>query len=184
MKILTRLREETAELHKALEGENLANKIMDHSIRLEEYRNLLFQNYIAYKKAETEIAKFLPLNFEKTEKLKTDLEFIGSIETAPYLDFSCKNEAEAIGAAYVIEGSAMGGMLIGKQIKNCDSLAELPDQAFFSGTRDSMKGWNEYLKFLRSREFSDAEIEDAAAKAKETFLLFREAFRVEPSNAV
>ncbi|MUP41019.1 biliverdin-producing heme oxygenase [Gramella aestuarii] len=184
MKILTRLREETAELHKALEGENLANKIMDHSISREEYRNLLFQNYIAYKKAETEIAKYLPVKTEKTAKLSTDLEVLGVKDQGPVLDFSCNNEAEAIGAAYVIEGSAMGGLLIGKEIKDCDSLTGLPDQVFFSGTRDSMKGWNEYLKFLRSREFTDAEIDAAASKAKETFLLFERAFQVELSGTV
>ena len=181
--MLDRLREETAELHKSLEKDNLANKIITHSITLEEYKNLLFQNFIAYKIAEAEIAKYLPLKTEKTAKLRTDLNSLRVNNLDFQLDFFCNNEAEAIGAAYVIEGSAMGGMLIGKEIHNCPALNGILDQQFFSGKRDSMKGWNQFLKFLRSKDFSESEIETAARKAKETFLLFEKAFQVEFSSS-
>ena len=182
-KMLNSLREETAELHRELEKENLANKIMDHSITLDEYRSLLFQNFIAYKSAENEISKFLPSKAEKTEKLKADLKGLGITDFNFDLDFSCENEAEAIGAAYVVEGSAMGGMLIGKEIKNCEALKELPEQQFFSGNRESMKGWNEFLKFLRTRDFTETEVQEAVNKGKDTFLLFGEAFKLEFSNS-
>lgn len=183
MMILNRLREETAELHKELEKDNLANKIMDHSISPDEYKTLLIQNFIAYSKAETEIAKYLPnSNTDKTDRLRADLNAMSVNKLDFDLDFSCKNEAEAIGAAYVIEGSAMGGMIIGKEIKNCDSLERFSEQQFFNGNRSNVKNWNEYLKFLRSREFTDAEVEAASKKAKETFLLFKEAFDIQVSK--
>jgi len=177
MEMLNNLREETKELHNDIEKDNIANKIMDHSISLEEYKLLLFQNYIAYKSAESEIDKFLSdYGTDKTDRLKLDLENIGLSSFECELKFKCSNEAEAIGAAYVIEGSAMGGMLIGKEIKNCNSLHSLQDQYFFNGERSSMTGWNAYLKYLRSREFSEQEISSATKKAQETFLLFKEAF--------
>lgn len=178
--ILNRLREETAELHKELEKDNLANKIMDHSISPDEYKTLLIQNFIAYSKAETEIAKYLPdSNTDKTVRLNADLDKMGVKNLDFHLNFSCNSEAEAIGAAYVIEGSAMGGMIIGKEIKNCASLRHISEQQFFNGKRSNVKKWNEYLKFLRSREFTDAEVEAASKKAKETFLLFKEAFDIQ-----
>lgn len=184
MMILNRLREETAELHKELERDNLANKIMDHSINPDEYRTLLIQNFLAYRKAEKEIAKYLPdSSTNKTDRLKADLNKMG-VDTLDYeLDFSCNSEAEAIGAAYVIEGSAMGGMIIGKEIKNCESLERFSEQQFFSGNRSNVKNWNKYLKFLRSREFTDAEVEAASKKARETFLLFKEAFDIQISKS-
>lgn len=184
MMMLNRLREETAELHREIEKDNLAKKIMDHSITVNEYKTLLIQNFVAYNEAENEIAKYLPdSNTDKTERLKADLENLGVKNLDFDLDFSCHNEAEAIGAAYVIEGSAMGGMIIGKEIRNCPSLEKFPEQQFFNGNRSNVKNWNEYLKFLRSREFTDVEVEAASNKAKETFLLFKKAFDIQVSNS-
>ena len=182
-RILNSLREETAELHREIEKDNLAGKILDHSMVLEEYKTLLFQNFIAYKSAESEISKYLE-NYEtdKSSRLEQDLLGLGVSDLDHIIDFSCTNEAEAIGAAYVIEGSAMGGMLIGKELKNCPGLNMIGDQKFFSGERSSMAGWNQYLKYLRSRDFSEQEINDSTEKAKETFLLFQKAFNLAPSN--
>lgn len=183
--MLNKLREDTAELHRRLEGDNLANKIIDHSINLEEYKLLLYQNYLAYSSVEKELLKFLPgRNLEKSEKLWQDLLNLGflNLNANQGPGFKCMNKAEALGAAYVIEGSAMGGMMIGKQVGNCRSLAHLPPQNFFSGERESMKGWNNFLKFIRSQEFSDSEKEKAAQKAKETFKLFEKVFALELSE--
>lgn len=183
--MLNRLREATAELHKKLEGENLANKIMDHSISLEEYKLLLFQNFLAYCTVEKQLHQFLPnKNNNKSERLKKDLSGMGVGNFVCYSlsDFQCENEAEAIGAAYVIEGSAMGGMVIGKEVEHCEALKGLPAQTFFNASRDSIKNWNGFLKFLRSQKFTEEEKEQAAAKARETFKLFEEAFNMEFSD--
>ncbi|MBT8319985.1 MAG: biliverdin-producing heme oxygenase [Gramella sp.] len=182
--MLNRLREETEALHREIEKDNLANKIMDHSINLEEYKSLLFQNFIAYSIAESEIRKFLDgTTGDKSKNIFKDLKALGIDPSVPDLEFTCNNEAEAIGAAYVIEGSAMGGMIIGKEIDNCNSLKELPVQEFFNGNRSNIKSWNNFLKFLRSREFSKEETDLAAEKAKQTFMLFQEAFRVSLANS-
>jgi len=177
MEILNSLREATQQLHADIEKDNTANKIMDHSISLEEYKLLLVQNYVAYKATEVEIQKFLPdYKADKTVRLQKDLANLGIGNLDCALDFNCNNESEAIGAAYVVEGSAMGGMLIGKEIKNCPALDSISNQHFFNGERSSMMGWNKFLKYLRSRNFSDQEINSATSKARETFLLFQKAF--------
>ncbi|MFV8224336.1 biliverdin-producing heme oxygenase [Christiangramia aquimixticola] len=181
--MLENLRNATSEQHKALEKDNLANKIMDHSISLEEYKRLLFQNYAAYAACEKEVKKFLPEQASnKYLKLKKDLEVLRVNVTETPLKFQCENKAEAIGAAYVLEGSAMGGMIIGKEVSFCDSLKTLPEQQFFNANRTNIKEWNNYLKFLRNREFSGKEIESAVKKAKETFDLFEKAFKLEHVN--
>ncbi|SDR70764.1 biliverdin-producing heme oxygenase [Gramella sp. MAR_2010_147] len=183
MEILNKLREETAVLHQEIEADNIAGKILGHSIDIEEYKLLLFQNYIAYKTSGKEIKKFIPeFGLDKARRLQQDLNKLEVTELNCDLEFSCNSEAEAIGAAYVVEGSAMGGMLIGKEVKNCNSLSSIPDQLFFNGERSGMTGWNEYLKFLRSREFTQDEINTATQKAKETFLLFKAAFNLKLSS--
>lgn len=177
------LRSETSELHRKIEKDNLASKVIDHSITREEYKLLLFQNFIAYSIAEAEITKFLDeCTCDKSMRLNKDLQKLGVDLKFSALDFNCCNEAEAIGAAYVIEGSAMGGMLIGKEVENCDSLQDLSNQEFFNGNRGNIKSWNSYLKFLRSREFSKEETNLAVKKAKETFLLFQKAFSINFSH--
>ncbi|MDR5590537.1 biliverdin-producing heme oxygenase [Christiangramia sp. SM2212] len=183
MEILNSLREKTRILHEEIEKDNIAGKIMDHSISLDEYKLLLFQNYVAYKSSESEIARFLPdYSMDKTLRLEKDLKNLGVTDLDLELDFNCDTVAEAIGAAYVVEGSAMGGMLIGKEIRNCDTLKSVGDQYFFSGDRSSMAGWNQFLKYLRSRDFNSEEISAATKKAKQTFLLFKEAFNLELTN--
>lgn len=183
MEILNSLREATQQLHADIEKDNTANKIMDHSISLKEYKLLLVQNYLAYKATEVEIQKLLPAyETDKTARLQRDLENLGIENLNCELNFSCENEAEAIGAAYVVEGSAMGGMLIGKEVKNCPTLDSISSQQFFNGERSSMMGWNKFLKYLRSRDFSDQEVNSATKKAKETFLLFKEAFHFQLSD--
>lgn len=178
--MINSLREGTKQLHSDIEKDNIANKIMDHSISLEEYKLLLFQNYVAYKTADSEIRKFIPdHNSDKTNRLKEDLHNLGVNNLHKELEFECRNKAEAVGAAYVIEGSAMGGMLIGKEMNHCTALKSIPDQAFFNGKRSGMVGWNQYLKFIRSQDFTQEEINTATKKAQETFLLFRKAFSLQ-----
>ncbi len=178
--MLNSLRKSTEQLHRDLEKENIANKIVDHSIDLQEYKLLLFQNFLAYRAAEKEIGKYLKdFNSTKTEQLREDLKNAGIEEPQIELGFSCANEAEAFGAAYVVEGSAMGGMVIGKEIKDCNSLRDLPPQQFFNDKRDNVKSWNRYLKLIRSREFTKREENMASEKAIETFKLFQKAFEIE-----
>lgn len=185
MMMLDSLREGTAELHKRLEENNLANKIIDHSISLEEYKFLLYQNFLAYCAVEREIAGYLPdQKMDKAERLKSDLASmdVKLFSCGNHFGFTCDSEAEAIGAAYVIEGSAMGGMMIGRELKNCKATQHLPEQEFFSGSRTSAKEWNKFLKMLRNREFSETEIDTAVNKAVETFRVFEKAFSAEYSS--
>lgn len=178
--MLNRLREATESLHKELEKENLANRIIDHSINEDQYYLLLYQNLLAYQAIELELKRFLPEIQFKTPSITEDLSASGKYdpEMENPLNFNCETEAEAIGAAYVVEGSSLGGMVIGKHIKECPSLTTLKEQRFFSGERENMKGWNAFLKLLRDRDFSEEEKQRAAAKAIEAFELFGKAYNI------
>lgn len=180
--MISRFREATRELHEQIEKENQAKKIMDHSISMEEYKLLLLQNYIAYRTVEKEISRFLPeYEASKYRQLEKDLEQLKvdvSIASQYESEFTCRNEVEALGAAYVVEGSVMGGMVISRELKNCPKLEDIGNQHFFSGDRDNVKSWNKFKKGLESRDYTEAEKEEAAEKARDTFRFFRKAFSV------
>ncbi|MDR9457447.1 MAG: biliverdin-producing heme oxygenase [Salegentibacter sp.] len=181
--MLTTLREATKQLHEEIEQDNLAAKIMSHEISLEEYKLLLLQNYIAYKITEEQISNHLDnWKSDKSLRLKKDLDSL-NVDTSVLGDFknrfSIKNKTEAIGATYVVEGSALGGMQISKELPYCQNLSEIEKPHFFTPERKSMEGWNIFLKGLRNSEFSEEEKHITAQKAQETFKFFAEVFKLE-----
>lgn len=179
--MLTKLRDATGDLHREIEKDNLAALIVSNEISKEDYKLLLLQNYIAYAVTEPCIAKYLDhYEIQKTPRLLKDLEQLDVITILPARvreTFRIVNRAEALGAAYVVEGSALGGMIIAKQIKNCPSLQEIEDHHFFNGNRENVKSWNAFTKFLKKQEFTPLEEIHAIDKAKETFLFFGEIFK-------
>lgn len=178
--MLNKLREETEVLHREVEKDNLAGLIISHEISLEEYKLLLLQNYLAYAVTENEITIYFP-GFEpvKSRQLLKDLENlkIKIPSTDNYAKkYTIKNEAEAYGAAYVVEGSAMGGMLIAKELDHCPALSKIDEHIFFNGKRQNMQGWKSFCKSLKTKEFSEEEENQAIEKAKDTFLIFSRIF--------
>ncbi len=177
---MNKLREATSQLHQDIEKDNLAGRIMAHDISLEEYKLLLLQNYVAYKVTEKALKKNLK-NYrgEKAERLEEDLKNLKldtSIATAYNEKFTILNRAEALGAAYVVEGSSLGGMIIAKEIKNCPALSQISSHSFFNGDRNNVKSWNVFSKSLKKENFTQEEELQAINKAKETFLFFGEVF--------
>lgn len=179
MKMIERLKAETRELHEQIEDKNLARKIMDHSIDLNTYKILLLQNYIAYRETETEIQKFLPgYEGKKHRQLRQDLAQLGVSENIPAKNgiFECHSKAEALGAAYVVEGSALGGMVLAKNLQKCTALAEVPRHFFFNGDKNNMQDWKAFKEELENCHFTPSEEELAIEKAKDTFRFFEHIF--------
>ncbi len=186
--MIGRLREATRKLHEEIEKENQASKIINHSITLEEYKLLLLQNYIAYSVTENEIARYLS-NYPATKHKQLEKDLISlnvdrSIAAKFDREFTCHNEAEALGAAYVVEGSAMGGLMIGRELQKCSQLSHLDPQHFFSGKRDDVKNWNLFKKRLENRHFSEEEESMALEKAKGTFRFFGKVFSTAGKTAI
>ena len=93
--------------------------------------------------------------------------------------FECHNIAEAFGAAYVVEGSALGGMVLANNIQKCGQLAGIPKQHFFNGDKGNLEDWKRFKNVISAYNFSEKEQERAVQKAKETFVFFREIFRTD-----
>ncbi len=178
-----RLKAATRQLHEQIEAENPARYIVDHSIDLETYRLLLLQNYLAYKHTELAIASVLDkYEGRKYRQLEKDLEGLGVPIVDIPLEFTCRNKAEALGAAYVVEGSALGGMVLAKHLPKCAALSGIEQHYFFNGNRENMKEWNSFKKTISEYNFSEEEEIEATEKAKETFEFFGRIFRMNLSG--
>ena len=178
---LKKLRAATSVLHERIEQQNLAQYILDHSMDLNTYKLLLLLNYQAYMHLEVRISAFLPqLKTEKTSRLKRDLEALEVVPPEPAAEppvkINIKSRAEAFGAAYVVEGSALGGMLIAKHLPQCKQLKDLPPQHFFRGDRNDLETWKIFKQELACQNFDQAEEMALLAKAKESFLFFESIF--------
>lgn len=180
--MISKFREATGELHEQVEKENLARLIMDHTIGVDNYKLLLLQNYIAYYITEKEIERFLraeePAKHTRLKKdldhLQVDARIINNYKNT----FTCKSLPEAMGAAYVVEGSALGGRLIAIELEECRKLEGLGEPYFFNLDRSNMEGWKKFKKMVECQQFSDEEVEQATLKAQETFRFFLEVFRL------
>jgi heme oxygenase len=179
--MLNSLRDSTKKLHEELEKENLAGQIISHEISLEDYKLLLLQNYIAYKITEAEISKFiLSYQSDKTDKLAKDLATLGvdnSISKEFQGKFRLNSYEEALGAAYVVLGSTLGGVYISKELPNCPALSGVPQPHFFNGDRDGVKSWNKFVKELKAEDFTETQINEASKKAMDTFEFFGLVFK-------
>lgn len=179
--MMNKLKIATRDLHEEIEKENLAALIMSHEIKMAEYKLLLLQNFVAYKVTEDQISSHLE-NFEstRTERLEKDLRHLG-VETTivnRYRDhFVVSGKAEALGAAYVVEGSSLGGMMIARELKNCKKLVLSQSPSFFNEEKQQLNGWKKFKKNLSEINFTEAEEQQAIAKARETFQFFGKVFR-------
>jgi len=124
------LRTQTSDKHKELESSMFVNEIMNSSLSIGDYKKLLIVNYIIHYKLEKKLADMLDAGiFKKLEMhnrfklaaLEKDLDY-WAIDPAslPDLDFDLfvpkNNNAEVLGALYVLEGATLGGNVIRKQI--------------------------------------------------------------------
>lgn len=122
------LKQATQTHHDQLEGLMFVHQIMDGTLTLEQYSQILLTNYKVHQRFEDvlinsvspQIAAQLNINGRrKLEALEADL--AETDQAAPVVDttdsIKFKNEAEALGALYVLEGATLGGNVIVKRLK-------------------------------------------------------------------
>ena len=181
--VLEKLRQETDALHQRLEEDNPAQTILNHTMNLDGYKSLLLQNYLAYQCMEEQIKTFLPqLSMDKTQRLEADLTDLG-ISPEVHVQyhsnpFKITSVAQAFGAAYVVEGSAMGGMVIAKHLRRCQALKDLKQQHFFNGDKSSLASWKFFQEELLSQDFDSQQEKELLEAAKDAFLVFEKFFQV------
>jgi heme oxygenase len=178
--ILERLKLETQAEHEAAEG---ATGVMDPGLSLEGYRTYLERTFGFYLIVEQQLrglgvweALRLPATArEKLPLLAEDLVLLGNLEPASIRTCDAPPQfaslAEAVGGAYVIEGSTLGGRVILRHIQR--RFGPNVAHAFLDGYgANTGKKWQSFRAALE-RFASSRDIEDRmVAGARKTFHSF------------
>lgn len=188
--ILEQLKKGTASLHQEVEQDNLATLIMDASINQKQYEVFLRQNFVVYKAVEDFInARYdnLPesLNsfagYKKTNALAKDITGFSNLPLPQPLRIpGTRDVATLVGKLYVIEGSMVGGMMMSKRLQSCEHLSHIKEHHFFNGdVQTSLARWKNFKEVITLMDFKLEEIDIAVKSARDTFYLFKEAYKKE-----
>ena len=119
------LKKSTRQLHDQTEAKFNSHKIFEATFSLADYRRLLEYNYlfllnfekIVFDKFSPSISEQLHLpQRRKLHLIEEEVQHLNILAAQPDLSIKVKNEAEAFGILYVMEGSTLGGNMIAKQL--------------------------------------------------------------------
>jgi heme oxygenase len=185
--VALRLKNETKPNHDSVERFAHSDKIMDHTLSLDQYRDLIMSQYLLHRHLEAQMAQVLSaeqqaaLEFEQRRKLPLlaqDLALVapeGLAEAADLLaDFQLASAHDALGAMYVLEGSTLGGAVIRRELAKNPNIADHVARFHYYGCYGPLIGerWKSFLGLLAEWATTDEQQDAVVAKAKETFGLF------------
>lgn len=172
-----RLREETAALHARLHRHPGLCAAASGAIDIDGYRLLLMRLYGFHRAFETSMARFERVGPARSELLASDLETLGvgrerhdSLPLCRALAL-LQSDTEALGALYVVEGSALGGARIAQALRRSLLPSDGSGCRFFSNDGVPRRAWAEVLAQLKA--IGDPREESAAISgALATFQAF------------
>lgn len=187
--ILTRLREETAEMHVRMEENRYAEAIMKQSLTMEGYKEYLEKFYGFIKPVERIISNRYNSNIlgfdaagrGKAKLLEEDLLALGVTREELTGMTTCERLPDVssipglVGYLYVMEGSTLGGLVITKQLKKFLPINEESNgRYFYSYGQEVRPKWNEFREWVLELQLTPEQNEMITSAAKETFdLLYR-----------
>lgn len=191
MSIMARLRQETQLCHEQVEKLLYAGQIQNGTLTTEQYIQLLSVNYVFHQSLEAAIkavdndyfAGYKPEQRIKTNQLLRDLQTLQlPIPTEQRMYFQNWTNAQLLGAAYVAEGSTLGGRVINKYLQKNRVINPVASQSsFYTGYGEQTGSmWQEFCAYLTQQHGSH---EDLIIKgALDAFALYEEIFHSLPET--
>ncbi|SOD78258.1 biliverdin-producing heme oxygenase [Spirosoma fluviale] len=183
--LLERLRYETRPAHEQTEQLFYTEALQNGTLSVVEYTHLLRTHFVFHQALESAIDRhpnfFLDYQSERRKKtawLMADLNYLGEPLPAPMTNlFADWSTVALLGAAYVGEGSMLGGTVIGRLLQKNATLQPVMEHARFYGGYgpETGKYWRTFGDFLTENgtPYAD-EVVDAASR---TFILYQTVFR-------
>ncbi|GAB3038912.1 biliverdin-producing heme oxygenase [Spirosoma pulveris] len=183
-KLLERLRHETRPAHEQTEQLFYTEALQNGTLSVAEYTHLLRTHFVFHQALESAIdrhsdffADYQPERRKKTDWLAADLNYLNEPLPAPMTTLFADWSAVALlGAAYVGEGSMLGGTVIGRLLHKNSTLQPVMEQARFYGGYGAETGkyWRTFGDFLTQK--GTAHADEVVASASQTFKLYQETF--------
>lgn len=183
--LLERLRNETRLLHEQTEQQFYTKALQNGTLSVEEYSHLLRTHFLFHQALETAIDRhteffkdYEPAMRRKTAWLLDDLANLN--ESVPQLMpelFADWSPVSLLGAAYVGEGSMLGGTVIWRMLqKNPAILPLLKHARFYQGYGASTgSNWKNFGAFI-TRE-GEAHADEVVAAAGQAFIDYQTIFQ-------
>lgn len=176
------LRDSTAQLHQKLDAAFEKAGFLN----AEHYRSFLTVHAMVVLPAEKWLEDFdlkdLPPDWPErssSSRIIADLGNLGvAVPTAPELELR-RTPAAASGVLYVLEGSRLGGALIGRKLTSGDRSNDRP-MRFLSEPRGD---WQPFVAWLNGRSWSGGEAAIAVESASYIFSLYSSALQQVLGNA-
>ena len=185
--LLQKLKVDTLAAHRKTERFFYGKEIMSGTLTRTQYGEMIQKNHYIFSMVEPKIAEvFSKLYGEETEFLPATnrRDFLAAdlreLEINP-VDFTVDmpaldNKAVLTGALYVIEGSMLGGQMIGKKLADNVALPDAEGLHFYRPHRkDTGTRWRNFCNFAESQG-EDLDYEDVLRGALETFSFFQKVY--------
>lgn len=183
--LLERLRQETRPLHEQTEQLFYTDALRDGTLSVDEYSHLLRTHLVFHQALEAAIDNqpdffrdYEPETRRKTPWLLADLTYLNAV-LPPFMPalFTSWSAVELLGAAYVGEGSMLGGTVIWKWLHKNEAVQPLLDKArFYQGySSDVGTYWRNFGAFLT--QYGSAQPDDVVAAASRTFETYQAIFQ-------
>jgi heme oxygenase len=175
-----RLKEQTRPLHEATEELLYSHKLRNGTLSATAYVHLLNTHLTYHRALEEAIARFPDFfaDYELTARQKSgwltaDLTQLEQPLPPPMPElFANWSPVELLGAAYVSEGSMLGGKFVWQLLQqNPDVLPMMSQARFYLGYgKDTGRLWKDFLTFLQGRGEAQADtVVDAAIRAFQAY---------------
>jgi heme oxygenase (biliverdin-IX-beta and delta-forming) len=178
----SRLKAATADLHGEVESALNLDKMTKSAAAYSTTLSILYAVFdCAYNELSNVDFRPLAINLESIGRrriwLAEDLHALAKAFPDPQsLGFELPTLGHGFGCLYVLEGSALGGKVISKRVKQTLGLGPQTGGAYFYGLgRQTVSHWSSFLTALNTIPANSAMGADAEAGAIATFLAFRQA---------
>ena len=179
--IMNELRKYTKRAHDDLEEAAPMAQLMKPDLTVSAYTNLLSRLLPFYRNLEDQLQSWglpepgAPPVEWKTPRLLNDLKVLTGDLHSCFTDMNVEVEtptiasrSAALGALYVLEGSALGGQIISRRLSRQPAIKSTGAWTFFTcyDQRELQLHWREFSRYMNDRSW-DAKEEEAALRAAE-----------------
>lgn len=186
--ILDFLRRETRQNHQIVESVFYGTEIMDGSLTLYQYQDMIQKNQYIFQSLEKEIDRKYKLffnnsnyhpNLSRHKLLNRDLSQLNLLPIDYSIDLPDYDSAEAlVGGIYVLEGSMIGGKMIGKKIEQNKNLTTIGNIHFYNVKKKIGSDWRDFRAFAEDFIHDNSTFGDVLKGANDTFKAFEAVYRI------
>ncbi len=183
----TALKEATTSYHSKLEQLMYVDEIINSTLTLQQYKQLLTTNYLVYASCENFLFNSLSselagkLNIKKRNKINALIADIDELKmmipekkNTDHQLIIPENDAAILGALYVLEGATLGGNVIEKKLSNNIGITYLNLNFHYYQVYGSslITYWKEFCEVLNQQPLETHAISIDAAKKMFEYIIY------------